>query len=92
MQTLTTFYKAFSQKRRQVLPQYHIWELFLPPPFLGEKGKKTTFTSVGRRVTGSHTIGQIGNPQVPLKPKLGISLRAKRPRPHLGGESKSTPL
>ena len=63
-----------------------------PSSLLGGKGEKTTFTSVGRRVTGSLTIGQIGNPQVPLKPKLGISLRAKLPRPHLGGESKSTPL
>lgn len=51
MQTIiNTFYKAFSQKRRQVLPQYRTWELFLPHPVLG--GKEALFTDVDRRVTG----------------------------------------
>lgn len=87
MQTIiNTFYKAFSQKRRQVLPQYRMWELFLPHPVLG--GKEALCTDVDGRVTG---LGRSSTSRFPPTPKLGISLGANLSRPHLGGENDSTP-
>lgn len=71
MQTIT-FYKAFSQKRRQVLPQYSMWELFLLHPVLGERGLYSLVWPEGS--LGPYVVGQILNLQVPLTPKLALSL------------------
>lgn len=79
MQTVT-FYKAFSQKRRLVLPQDHTWESFLPRPVLWEwGGREALFADEDRKVTGSPSGWADPSPPGSRTPRLGTSRSVNLP-------------